>query len=86
MQKKELGQQKDFHIGARFMQRTFVNQQRCIRKSHGGFVRWSVDTAEMRFVWRTSTTMFSCYSMRAKHQIERHEVEVEKKFSVSWMD
>ena len=82
MQKKEFGQQKDFHIGAHFMQRAFLDQQRHIRKSHGGFVRWSVDTAEVRFVWRTSDTMFSCCSMGVKHQIERHEVEVENNFSV----
>ena len=45
----ELGQQKDFYIGEHFMQRALLNQQTYIRKSHGGFVRWSVNTAEVRF-------------------------------------
>lgn len=50
------------------------------------FVRWSVDTAEVRFVWRTSETMFSRCSMGVKYQIERQTQRLRRIFSRWWVD
>ena len=44
-----------------------------IRKSHGGSVRWSVDTVGVRSARKSRRTVFQLLTVTARYQIEMHK-------------